>query len=95
MLHLVTPVIKGTTQILKIYVIDSLLKLQLVVGASESDVSLKNLELKGFDWPFEDGALLTYKNLTQDPHLLFLPNDILGKGDTKFHIVLRVKVIFF
>ncbi|XP_041369726.1 polycystic kidney disease protein 1-like 2 [Gigantopelta aegis] len=85
------PVIEGKTQVVKIFAVDSSLKLEVVLGASESKVSFRNLELHGFDWPVEDGARLTYKNHKQDPHLLYLPEHILGTNDTNFYLVIRVK----
>ncbi|XP_041362096.1 uncharacterized protein LOC121378062 [Gigantopelta aegis] len=89
--RVIIPVIKGKTQVVKMFAVDSLLKLEVVLGASESEVSFRNLELHGFDWPVEDEALLTFKNHKQDPHLLFLPEDILGANDTNFYLVIRVK----
>ncbi|XP_041368785.1 polycystic kidney disease protein 1-like 2 isoform X2 [Gigantopelta aegis] len=89
--RVVIPEIKGKTQIVKIVPINSLLKLEVVLGASESEVSFRNLELHGFAWPVEDGARLTYKNHKQDPHLLFLPEDILGMNHTDFYLAVRVK----
>ncbi|XP_041368276.1 polycystic kidney disease protein 1-like 2 isoform X2 [Gigantopelta aegis] len=91
-LHIVIPAIKGKTQILKMITINSSLTLQAVLGASESDVSLKNLDLHGFDWPIEEGALLKYKNHNTDPLLLYLPEDILGTNQTDFYVVIRVKL---
>ncbi|XP_041369934.1 polycystic kidney disease protein 1-like 2 [Gigantopelta aegis] len=85
------PVIKGKTQVVKMFAVDSSLKLEVVLGASESKVSFRNLELHGFDWPVEDEALLTFKNHKQDPHLLFLPEDILGTNHTDFHLAVSVK----
>ncbi|XP_041369722.1 sperm receptor for egg jelly-like [Gigantopelta aegis] len=92
--RVIIPVIKGKTQVVKMFAVDSPLKLEVVLGASESEVSFRNLELHGFDWPVEDEAGLTYKNHKQDPHLLFLPEDILGTNDTNFYLVIRVKVSF-
>ena len=93
-LRLTIPVLKGKTQILKMFTIDSSLQLEVVLGASETDVSLKNLELHGFTWPMDEETLLTYKNHTQDPYLLFLPEEILGEKQTDFYIALRIKVSF-
>ncbi|XP_041371627.1 uncharacterized protein LOC121385155 [Gigantopelta aegis] len=84
-------IIKAKTQILKLFAINPLLKLEVVLGANESGTSFRNFQLNGFDWPMEDGALLTYKNQKQDPNLLFLPEDILGKNDTNFYVFVRVK----
>ncbi|XP_041360511.1 uncharacterized protein LOC121376803 [Gigantopelta aegis] len=89
--RVIIPVIKGKTQVVKMFAVDSSLKLEVVLGASESEVSFRNLELHGFDWPVEDEAGLVYKNHKQDPHLLFLPEDILRMNDTNFYLVIRVK----
>ena len=93
-LRLTIPAIKGKTQILKIFTMDSLLKLQIVLGTTETDISLKNLELHGFMWPMDKEALLTYKNHKQDPYLLFLPEELLREKQTDFYLTLRIKVSF-
>ncbi|XP_041369944.1 sperm receptor for egg jelly-like [Gigantopelta aegis] len=89
--RVIIPQVKGKTQVVKMFSINSSLKLEVVLGASESEVSFRNLELHGFAWPVEDGARLTYKNHKQDPHLLFLPEDILGTNQTDFYVFISVQ----
>ena len=91
-LRLTIPAVKGKKQVLKMITTDSSLKLEVVLGANKTNVSLNNFELHGFTWPIDDDALLTYKNHRQDPYLLFLPEEILGENQTNFILVLRIKV---
>ncbi|XP_041369324.1 polycystic kidney disease protein 1-like 2 [Gigantopelta aegis] len=90
-LKLLIESIQSKTHILKIVPAFKKLKLLVTWGSSDLDNSTKDIVVNSSEWPIPEQNVKTYRNHKQDPQLLFLPEDILGKKHTHFFVLIKAK----